>query len=228
MSEHTVPEQPSTTPEPEQVWDFTFGSGQRFDGRYVTITGTYESARAEMVRHFGTAWCDQYRNREASGINQFGLQLLPRDEWPIACAYPGDHEHDHEMCRDVAAEADAKQPAAQTIAAPDAPRYPTTPAQIAAALRRAADTIAAIGDVELSPTAVTLNLQVVKHGSALAEERVATVDTLLQALIGVDGEFAEDINHHWTPYAARDARVDLTVSVFTGLPDTDERTGSDA
>lgn len=78
------PEQPAE-PEPElaQEWLFTFGSGQQHDGRFVRITGTYESARSRMNLVFGHAWCAQY---DWKRFDEEGLPArvteLPESEWP--------------------------------------------------------------------------------------------------------------------------------------------------
>ncbi|MET7949263.1 hypothetical protein [Micromonospora sp. NPDC005324] len=77
--------------EVEQVWVFTFGSGQEHDGRYVLIYGTRAEARAEMVLHFGNRWCDQYASTKAAGVNEFGLTQLAKTEWPAAA----EQEHRH-------------------------------------------------------------------------------------------------------------------------------------
>lgn len=88
--------EPTTADEPEQNWYFTFGSGhvhpdspgvnamggESLADKYVSITGTFESARAVMVRHFGTAWCDQYASAERAGVEEFGLTELHRRHWP--------------------------------------------------------------------------------------------------------------------------------------------------
>lgn len=79
-----------------QDWWFTFGSGQTHPDspavnpeggesladRYVVIRGTYESARAIMLRFFGRAWCDQYGSAERAGVARFGLTELHRRHWP--------------------------------------------------------------------------------------------------------------------------------------------------
>ncbi|RKN45230.1 hypothetical protein [Micromonospora endolithica] len=67
-------------------WWFTFGSGQKYDGRYVVIAGTYESARAEMLRVFGNRWCDQYPTVERAGVYDFDLIELPKAMWPEPAA----------------------------------------------------------------------------------------------------------------------------------------------
>ena len=41
-------------------WVFTFGSGQANAGHYVRIKGSYEDARAEMIRRHGLSWAFQY------------------------------------------------------------------------------------------------------------------------------------------------------------------------
>ncbi len=50
--------------EPEQWWVFTFGVGQPNGGHYVKFFGTHESARAQMVEHFGRVWSFQYTAEE--------------------------------------------------------------------------------------------------------------------------------------------------------------------
>lgn len=81
----------NTTAKP--AWIFTFGAGhtltatgESLANRYVRVVGTYESARDEMIRHFGSVWCDQYPDdgTDRAGINRFGLTELPAAEWPPA------------------------------------------------------------------------------------------------------------------------------------------------
>lgn len=48
----------------EQVWIFTFGSGQKHSGHFVKIKGTFESAREEMFARFGKKWAFQYSEKE--------------------------------------------------------------------------------------------------------------------------------------------------------------------
>ena len=85
-----VEPQPAAEPEPEpepveseQEWLFTFGAGQQHDGRFVRITGTEVSARKEMNRIFGYAWCDQYtwQSFDAAGLPARTTEL-PESEWP--------------------------------------------------------------------------------------------------------------------------------------------------
>lgn len=45
-------------------WIFTFGVGHKHAGHYVRIKGTYEDARAEMMRRYGRAWAWQYSIKE--------------------------------------------------------------------------------------------------------------------------------------------------------------------
>ncbi|MFI6763324.1 hypothetical protein ACIBF5_29740 [Micromonospora sp. NPDC050417] len=113
--------------------------------------------------------------------------------------------------------------ATTAIAAPDAPQYATSTAHIAAALRRAADAIAALGNVELSPIQIGLNLQVVVHGNPDEMARVATTNVLNRALIGRPGELNTGIYHHSTPYEVLRARHDMNVNVFTALPELEAR-----
>lgn len=44
----------------EKWYYFTFGSGQKYEGHYVKIYGTYLSARDEMIRRYGYKWGFQY------------------------------------------------------------------------------------------------------------------------------------------------------------------------
>lgn len=75
--------------ESAREWIFTFGarhrghSGQsttgrgfRLDDRFVAITGTWQSSRERMFEIFGAAWSMQYEDREAAGVNEYGLTEL--------------------------------------------------------------------------------------------------------------------------------------------------------
>lgn len=76
-----------------QDWYFTFGHGQRgiavglrrcdpepqgfpLAYRYVRIHGTYQDARAEMVRMFGCVWSGQYSSAQSAGVDEYGLVEL--------------------------------------------------------------------------------------------------------------------------------------------------------
>lgn len=48
----------------EQWWIFTFGCGQKYEGKYVRIRGTYEQARAKMFERYGSEWAFQYSEEE--------------------------------------------------------------------------------------------------------------------------------------------------------------------
>ncbi|WP_431895797.1 hypothetical protein [Micromonospora haikouensis] len=93
----------------------------------------------------------------------------------------------------------------------------TTPASLGAALRRAAADIEALGDIQLSPTLISLNLQAVRHGGS-EDERKTAVDVLARALAGPDApmETTEGTHRlcHWAPRAGGD---DMWFSVYTGL-----------
>lgn len=45
-------------------WIFTFGCGQPNEGKCVRISGTYNEAREEMFRRYGSAWAFQYDAKE--------------------------------------------------------------------------------------------------------------------------------------------------------------------
>ena len=92
----------------------------------------------------------------------------------------------------------------------------TTPASIAAALRRAADDLEALGDVTLSPIRAVVDLQAVRyHGTA--DERIATVDTLGVALAGKPGEAGGHEGSHYSTGALN--RGDIGTAVYAGLVD---------
>lgn len=59
-------------------WIFTFGNEHRFAGKYVKIFGTYESARAEMFKHFGDRWAFQYSEEAWQEIVD-----NPKRTWPV-------------------------------------------------------------------------------------------------------------------------------------------------
>lgn len=49
----------------ERKWYvFTFGYGQKHEGRFVRIFGTYAEARQEMIDRFGIEWAFQYSQEE--------------------------------------------------------------------------------------------------------------------------------------------------------------------
>ena len=48
----------------EEYWIFTFGSGQKHEGRYTKIKGTFNSARQKMFERYGRAWAFQYSEEE--------------------------------------------------------------------------------------------------------------------------------------------------------------------
>lgn len=43
-----------------QYWIFTFGCGQPHAGKYVKIKGSFDEARAEMIKRYGKEWAFQY------------------------------------------------------------------------------------------------------------------------------------------------------------------------
>ena len=54
-------------------WIFTFGVGSPHGQEFVRITGSWDDAREEMVRRFGTAWAFQYPSEEAAGVKRYRL-----------------------------------------------------------------------------------------------------------------------------------------------------------
>lgn len=96
----------------------------------------------------------------------------------------------------------------------------TSPASIAAALRRAADDLDKAGDTQLSPVNLHLNLQAVSY-CGTADERKSAVDALCVALTGTVGytETDEDPHHRLSYEATTGARNDMDVSVYTAVKD---------
>lgn len=62
----------------EEWWVFTFGVGQLFEGYYVRIWGTYESARKKMVDKYGLNWAFQYNLTDWSS-----MERNPNRYWPM-------------------------------------------------------------------------------------------------------------------------------------------------
>lgn len=60
----------------EQSWYFSFCYDSENASKYVEIFGTYENARMEMFRRYGTAWAFQYESKELAGIERWGMTRL--------------------------------------------------------------------------------------------------------------------------------------------------------
>lgn len=56
------------------TWIFTFGSSREIHGdragKYVRIKGTFESAREEMFKRYGSKWAFQYSEEEWEEIKR--------------------------------------------------------------------------------------------------------------------------------------------------------------
>lgn len=50
--------------EEKQWWTFTFGYGQKHEGMYVRIYGTFDSTRKIMFERYGSEWSGQYNERQ--------------------------------------------------------------------------------------------------------------------------------------------------------------------
>ena len=59
----------------KQYWIFTFGSGQKHEGYYVKINGTYGEAREKMFDRYGEEWSFQYSEE------QWDNWLKTKPEW---------------------------------------------------------------------------------------------------------------------------------------------------
>jgi len=62
----------------EQTWVFTFGFGQGHDNCYTLFHGTFSTARAKMVKHFGSKWAFQYASKEKAGVKEYNLKYINR------------------------------------------------------------------------------------------------------------------------------------------------------
>ena len=59
-----------------ETYYFTFGVGQKYEGKFVKITAeSYMDARAKMVDRFGTKWAFQYSEDEWVNGKDFHLVL---------------------------------------------------------------------------------------------------------------------------------------------------------
>jgi hypothetical protein len=63
---------PTKYTEEEQNWYFTFGFGQRHNGKFVKIFGTCDSTRKKMFEQFGDKWSFQYPPKRwvVDGVSQ--------------------------------------------------------------------------------------------------------------------------------------------------------------
>ena len=61
----------------EQMWYFSFGSGQKPGlGWYAKYYGTYGTAREQMVADYNDKWSFQYDSAEACGVERFNLRCV--------------------------------------------------------------------------------------------------------------------------------------------------------
>lgn len=71
-----------------EVWVFTFGFGQKHEGKYVKFSGDFSEARRKMVEKYGLEWAFQYSeknwNSYVEKAKKEGLpvetELKPEDE----------------------------------------------------------------------------------------------------------------------------------------------------
>ena len=62
-----------------QWWIFTFGVGQKNEGKYVRIFGTWASARMEMIDKYSMNWSRQYSEAEWNSWKN----RAKRNGWPV-------------------------------------------------------------------------------------------------------------------------------------------------
>ena len=60
----------------EQDWFFTFGYGHENPNSYVRIHGTFESARTDMIKMFGSQWSFQYNEDQFNDQDQINRYKL--------------------------------------------------------------------------------------------------------------------------------------------------------
>lgn len=71
-----------------EVWVFTFGFGQKYEGKYVKFSGDFSEARRKMVEKYGLEWAFQYSEKDWNSYiekaKKEGLpvetELKPEDE----------------------------------------------------------------------------------------------------------------------------------------------------
>lgn len=59
-------------------WIFTFGCGQKHEGYYVKIKGTFDSARHKMFAKYGEDWSFQYSEEVWEDMKKD-----PNRYWPV-------------------------------------------------------------------------------------------------------------------------------------------------
>ena len=73
----------------EQNWCFTFGYGQEHAHKFVTLSGTFSTARAKMFGLFGPHWSMQYPADDPAFVeakNMFGWpEIQLTDEQQTIC-----------------------------------------------------------------------------------------------------------------------------------------------
>lgn len=76
--------QPVTTPTPKEErkrgkWYFTFGSGQKHNGKYFVIVGISENARRKMFERFGPKWSMQYSEEQWNNPGEDSIRFQGLD-----------------------------------------------------------------------------------------------------------------------------------------------------
>lgn len=66
--------------EEKQWWIFTFGCGQRHEGKYVKIYGTYSEARNKMFDKYGKEWGFQHSEKEWESFKNDPNRWWPMEE----------------------------------------------------------------------------------------------------------------------------------------------------
>ena len=64
----------------DNIWIFTFGSGQENEGCCVRIEGTFDEARRKMVNRFGLNWGFQYSAEEWEEFKNDPKRFWPMEE----------------------------------------------------------------------------------------------------------------------------------------------------
>lgn len=65
--------------EKEQWWIFTFGGGQKHEGYYCRVYGTFHSARQKMIDRHGKEWAFQYTLKEWNDWLERKPSYLPEE-----------------------------------------------------------------------------------------------------------------------------------------------------
>ena len=62
-------------------WIFTFGDGQKHEGRFVKVKGGFLEARSKMIAKYGRNWAFQYSETVWNDIKKDRERGWPMETW---------------------------------------------------------------------------------------------------------------------------------------------------